>query len=328
MGQIKKDDSVVGSQQEDHGSNFRLQDLVKTIPLIKKLTFVSDPLRRTYKSLRLPLHLNEPGCWFEAASGEGKSTAVEYCRQSLLAELPSLPVFSLNEHTLPAAALRDFFIRMLSMCGHPCLSGETARLRLRLAKHLSMLAMECPLNIVVLLIDEGQAFRDIDLLILKDLSNDMERYGAGLLTFIFGEAPAMTSRVDSLMCGNNKGVALRFIGGHRLTFHPYKSISDWNSLFSEIDQQRFDCLGGRTLAEHYFRFLDISEFCFVNEVEAFWASVNKRRAKSPALNLRRIFIGFRWVILNVIKSGDGKIKRLPYSLWEDAFDYAACCNYG
>lgn len=304
----------------------RLFNLCKTVSYIKKLTFVSNPLRRIYDSIRLPLYLNEPGCWFEAGSGEGKSTAVEYCYQALLAEIPSLPVFVINEHTLPASALRAFFIRMLDMAEHSCSTGETARLRIRLAKQLCMLAYECPLKMVVLLIDEGQAFRDVDLFILKDLSNDMERFGVTLLTFVFGEAPAMSNRVSTLNSGTSKGIAERFVGGHHLNFHTYKSASDWRSLFDEIDHRPFALLNGKTVAEYYFQFCDISEFSFTSEVDDFWSAIKNAKHNNSELNLRKIFTGFRWAILHVMKASPKKLQHMPDGIWESAFSYAACCN--
>lgn len=292
-----------------------------SISIIKNLTFVTNPLKRIFKKIRLPLYLNESGCWFQAGSGQGKSTATEYCRKALLAEIPSLPIFTLNEHVLPASALRAFFIRMLILSGHLTTTGETARLRLRLAKQLAILADACPLRLVVLLLDEGQAFRDIDLFILKDLSNDMEHLGYGLLTFIFGEAPTMGDRVSALLEGKNPGIAERFVGGHQLKFETYTSEEDWLSLFSAIDRETFDIFNGKTVAQFYFKPSDVSNFRFSAETARFYEALEKIKKDGFDLNLRRIFTAIRWVILNTKKSLPSKLESLPVEIWDEAFNY-------
>lgn len=297
------------------------KDLIEYIPRIADVVYPSDPLKQIYRQIREVIYLSEPGCWFEAASGAGKSTTIEYCKNALKEEFPELPVVGISEHVLPAAALRSFFIRMLEESKAVSLTGETARLRIRLAKHLSYLGKRSRLNTIVMLVDEGQAFRDTDLFINKDLFNDVKKFGGNLLTIIFGEKPKMASRVSELLDGDNGGLAQRFVGGRQLYFSGYTTVSDWESLFKNMDDFPIDIFDGKPLAHFFFQRSDISRFKFAKSAGAFFEALRTYKDANNQVDLRKAFAGFRRVIYLNAKDPPKEIRSFGTDVWKAAFSH-------
>lgn len=100
------------------------------------LIFNSDPLKHTYRQLRIPLVIREPGCWFSAGFGEGKTSAVAYCVAALRKEFKGLPVYLINEYVLPSNELKSFFLKALQDSGHAFPDGTyMVKLRNRLSSY-------------------------------------------------------------------------------------------------------------------------------------------------------------------------------------------------
>lgn len=271
--------------------------LSRHIPTIEKLTFVSKPLKRTFSSLRLPLYLRQHGCWLSEARGDGKTRAIQYCEQALRFENPGLPVYSINQHVLPGNELRSFFYRALIKSQHISTSGTASIMRQRLASFWAELSRQSPLGQVVLLIDEGQAMRETDLTLLKDLSNDMANMSGTLQTFVFGESPKLDVQVKKFKATNAGGEVDRVFGGRKFRLHRYETLEDWESLLSEMDSGRFIELDNKSISEFFFGHVDISRFSFAKESQAFWQALNSVEKKNKGLlNLRNIFFSIRYAI--------------------------------
>jgi hypothetical protein len=198
-------------------------------PVIEPLLLTSNPLRRTYEQLRFVVYLKVPGCWLAAPHGRGKTVAIEYCAKRLKAEIPGLPVFIVNEQILPGNELRSFFIRALTESGYDKpVSSDTSLLRNRLPKHWAELSKYSPLRCVVLFLDEGQAMRELDESLIKDLSNEIVRMEGSLLTITFGESPSFEALISKRTAPPNaNGAVDRLFGGRKLLLscgHPEKVV--------------------------------------------------------------------------------------------------------
>lgn len=306
------------------------QELLLLGPIFEKLVFTSDPLRKTYEQLWLVVYLKVPGCWLAAARGRGKTIAIEYCARRLRAEIPGLPVFIINEQILPGNELRSFFIRALAESGHDKpVSRDTTALRHRLPMYWAELSRYSPIGCVVVLLDECQSMRDLDMFLMKDLSNEIARMGGSLMTIAFGESPsfeALISQKTALM--NDNGAVDRLFGGRQLKLFGYESESDWVSLFSEMDSMIFEELGNRSIAQAYFSHMDMSALRLANEAVRFCKALRMAQGRTPLIeaNLRRVFVGIRHaMVTTALKSIDKRltsITEIPIETWKEGLDFA------
>lgn len=305
--------------ETDLASDLASSNVVFSLAMVEDLVFYSPPLNRIYEQIRVPVVLRTSGCWFSDASGQGKSSAISYCAESLRSEFSQMPVFTLNLHMLPANASRSIPIRLLEMIDHKAVGGETTRIKIRLAKALAEKALRSPLRQVVLLFDEAQALRVQDLFLLKDLSNDLANRGVALLTIMFGESPKMETLVDKTHNGEDHGLAERFFV-RKLDLCSYKKLNDWEVLMEKMDECRFPELDNKTVPEAFL--VDVrngTPHRMKMEAKDLWNAVNKM--KSPSL--RRIFTGVRWWMLHAGRHLS-KAEEIPDRLWGDAMAYGAC----
>lgn len=297
---------------------------------IEKIVLASKPLRATYQQFRLPVYLKVPGCWLAASFGEGKTVAMEYCAKSLLAEIPGLPVFTLGEQVLPGNELKSFFVRALLESKHDKpVSSNATTLKNRLSRYWADLSATSPLGCVVLLLDEGQAMRDTDELLLKDLVNEISHLHGSLLIFTFGESPKFEELVDRRkMSMTRNGAVDRLYGGQQLKLYRYETEEDWASLFREMDSQKFFELGGRSISEAYFGHMNITGFKMENEAPRFLRALKmvSSKRKASGFNLRRVFVGVRHALLmTALVSVDEKLScicEISDNQWISSMRYA------
>ncbi len=291
-------DELNPSQREINSS------LMDATARLERITFNSNPLKQTYSQIRIPLVVREPGCWFSAPYGEGKTSALSYCAAALRKEFKGLPVYLINEYVLPSNELKSFLIKALRESGHALSDGTfVVKLRNRLTSYWAELSAKSPLGCVVLIIDEGQALRPTDLYVLRDLGNDIAAKNGSLHTFIFGESPKLDTLVSKYgKTGGDEalgGAFDRILGGHKLSIFGYTTLDDWKSLFIDMDNRKLAEFGNRTIREVFFGHVDSSDFLFEKQVDSFYSALKEvQKNRSGNLNLRRIFVGIRLAIFS------------------------------
>lgn len=316
---------------DSEADDFELRRYISMLgPMVEPLIFNSAPLRRTYDHLRLVIYLKVPGCWVAAPHGRGKTVAIEYCARRLMAEVPGLPVFIVNEQILPGNELRSFFIRALTESGYSKpYAKDSTNLRQRLPMYWAELSKNSPLQCVVLFLDEGQSMRPLDEGLLKDLSNQIARFGGSLLTITFGENPAFDALISRRKSSTNMdGAVDRLFGGSRLDLSCYQDESDWKSLFAEMDSTNFEELGGCTVPQAYFSHMNMQNFTLQNEAKRFCKALRKVYGASAFkdVNLRRVFVGIRHALmttaLSSINNHLSTIDSISEKAWMDALKFS------
>jgi len=297
------------------------------IAQLERVVLTSAPLERTYEGIRLPIFLREPGCWLSAPFGEGKTVAINYCARALAEEIPGLPVFVVNEHVLPGGELRSFLISALiaSRYFNPH-ATKTESLRIRLSHYWAELSEQSPLRCVVLFLDEGNAIRQEDESMLKDLGNEVFMQNGSLQTIVFGEKPSLDNLVSNRRSEIKTGATDRLWCGHKLELHLYQSRSDWESLFEKMDINVFAELDNKTIRNFFFGHLNIDDYAMKNEAGRFWVALERVKAKKRGIvNLRRIFVGIRRAILNsAISTLDANVQEfegISTQCWMEAIEY-------
>lgn len=310
-------------------------DLVYKLSLLpsalERLLFVTAPLERTYESMRLSIAIREPGCWFSASYGEGKTRAMEYCAEALAKNFPGLPVFAINEHVVPGNELRSFLVNALTVSHHEKPNSSlTDTLPNRLSRYWSELAMSSPLGCVVVLLDEGQALRRQDDSLLKDIGNEISLQGGSLYIIIFGESPSLDLLVaERLASFSITGAVDRLYAGHKLNLATYESLEDWESLFSGMENDSFDLLGNVTVSHAFFGHMDTSSYSMESEAERFFKALQSLAHidRVRYMNLRRKFVAIRHGLLSAallsVSTKTRVFGGVPEDQWRKSLIYAS-----
>jgi len=305
----------------------RIQATISNLP---DLIFETLPLENTYKRMQLPIYIREPGCWAAEPYGSGKTSAIKYCVKRIKIEFPDQAVFFVNEQVLPGNELRSFFVRALNETGVRGLSISD-KLRNLLALQWAALARKSPLRCVILFLDEGQAIRETDENLIKDLGNSIAEHGGALQTIILGESPAFDVKVAGRLKSMN-GAIERIFGGHHIKLFPYKTKADWRSLFDQMHIAKFEIMDGKTVYESLYGVSDLSTVIIEEEVHEFWLALKKLGRIANGMTLRKKFEGIRLGFLKhalsnldqygekfeIIKSEEW-IKFITYSAKADKF---------
>lgn len=267
-----------------------------TVSSLPDLVFETLPLEHTYKLMQLPIYIREPGCWAAEPYGSGKTSAIKYCVRRIRNEFPGQAVFFVNEQVLPGNELRSFFVRAIHETGGRSFSISD-KLRNLLALQWAALARKSPLRCVILFLDEGQAIRESDENLIKDLGNSIAEHGGALQTIILGESPAFNVKVAGRLKTMN-GAIERIFGGHRLKLFPYQKKDDWQSLFNQMHIAKFEIIDNKTVYESFFGLGDSSPAIIEEEVHEFWLALRKLGRISKEMTLRKKFEGMRLGFLN------------------------------
>lgn len=184
---------------------------------------------------------------------------------------------------------------------------------------------------VVLIIDEGQALRPTDLYVLRDLGNDIAAKNGALQTFVFGESPKLNTLVSKFGISTGAealgGAFDRILGGHKLSVVGYTKLSDWQSLFRDMDNRKLVEFGNKTVRDVFFGHLENSNFRFEEQSDSFYAALSKiKKDRAGNLNLRRIFVGIRRAILfaaiSAIKTNSIDPESFSVGNWLSALNYS------
>jgi len=314
------------SMSEEDKSARRMQ-LIAISARFPDLVFATLPLKMTYNHARIPIYLREPGCWGSLGFGGGKTIAIRFIRLAIIAEFPGQAVYVVDEQILPGNELRSFFVRGLEETGHAVVGMSTSdKLRNRLASVWAERARLSPLQSVILLLDEAQAIREADEMMLKDLSNRISSEGGALQVISFGESPAF----DTLVAKRRKkpnGAFDRLFGGHRIQICGYVSQADWDSLFEEMATALFESLGGKSVYQAFFQDVDFSNFDYRADAAAFYKSLRTISKDKGKPNLRRIFLGINFALfsyaMELIEKPIDKFTGVPERLWLAGLMYGA-----
>ena len=195
---------------------------------------ITAPIAELYQTVRHILLVRETGCCFTAPSGAGKTRALILLEHLLRERMPALIVIRHTTWNHQVPSIRAFFKHFLTAVGHPELRGETFDLRHRLVRRLIDLARTSQLPFIVLLIDEANAMRLEDFLFLKDIYNDLDREGIGLVTVMMGQDPDFSDVVANLRDKGKSDLISRF-ARRRQQFRAYSKVEDVASVFRQYD---------------------------------------------------------------------------------------------
>lgn len=169
------------------------------------LIFESEPMRRGYAQLRLPIMLGLGGAYSARPPGTGKTTLMHYCSMALRAQYPDLPVIEVAAHRLAPTATRSLPYRLCVAAGDESPPKTGHELRARLEMVFLNLARSSEFKRVVLMIDEGQDLGAPGFYIIKDLFNQLTAEGLALSVFVCGVAGKLYKLIQDLEANDEGG---------------------------------------------------------------------------------------------------------------------------
>jgi hypothetical protein len=284
---------------------------------------ITAPIAELYQTVRHILLVRETGCCFTAQSGVGKTRALILLEHLLRERMPELIVIRHSTWNQQVASIRAFFKHFLTAVGHPELRGETFDLRHRLVCRLIDLARVSQLPFVVLLIDEANAMRLEDFLFLKDIYNDLDREGVGLVTVMMGQDPEFSDVIAHLREKGKSDLVSRF-ARRRRQFRAFSRKEDVAGVFRQYDAAIWPPGGPQTWTQFFMPEAWQAGFRLENETTAFMEAV-KACSNQPASKIgfpaRQFFTAIRqYLVLQQHRDAPGELP--GPEAWEEALEYA------
>ncbi|SOY61640.1 ATP-binding protein [Cupriavidus taiwanensis] len=294
----------------------------------------TPPIRQAYAACKLCI-LQRRSFYISEVTGEGKTSLL----RALSAQLPSdfggsLATLDYSAANREVPSIRAFFIEVLWSIDHPKLSGETPRLKVRVCNSLEVLASTTLWNMMVLLLDEAQAFLPEDFGFLKDIHNKLVKRGSSLIVVTCGEDPDLKMKLESMQSHGPAGACADRFGLHRVRLRGYNKES-LQALLHAVDVKTWPKESGCTWAQYFFPKAVAEGYRLENDLEVFWKSfeslglvreiqvgsgVNKKMERY--LLSRRIFDALSYFVVRVADD-DFKKGSLEKEYWDAAVAHAA-----
>jgi len=179
---------------------------------------------------------------FDAVPDSGKSTAIAMAEGKIHEKFPWLPIYVVSVSNHRANAIREFFSYWVGILYN--MKGQSDMNKGTLLRRVSARMVEdataSESSIVLVFIDEAQNLVMSDLLMLKDLHNDLDRSGIRMITVSVGQRPFMERSINNALSQDRKDVVKRFLDFRRgfrdLSVDGDESGCELEKLLQSIDE--------------------------------------------------------------------------------------------
>lgn len=204
-------------------------------PMVTGLVEIPTPqIQEAYEAILVAVVKRRPALCFYGDFRVGKSYAISFIQRSLPQSFPSLPIRSViaKDHEKPTE--KALFSDLLFDLGHALhdVGGAPDR-RIRLIEHLKAMAESKASNRLLLFIDEAQNYSIKDLTRIRDLVNDIHRFGITLTIIFFGDHKLVEMRA-ALVSARRKDLLGRFFLA-QTEFRPITSVEEVQEILRVID---------------------------------------------------------------------------------------------
>lgn len=255
----------------------------------------TPPLQEAYNVIQDVIVHRDPGTCLLAHFRVGKTTAIEACVAQLNKTFPELPVgiaFA-KDHTKFTDG--TFFSDLLQDYGHAgALRGTTADRRLRWFNMVMSICHQKRSDRYLLLVDEGQNWREPQWTWLRDIANDLHKKQIRLITVTFGQTTDMQELRQRLLSRNRTDLIGRFL----LTPREFRGIRDRDELHATLDayddpqQSEYPAGTGISFSEFFMPVAYGSGWRLSMETDAMWNEFCTVAARSNQVATN---IGMNWI---------------------------------
>ncbi|BDB29150.1 AAA family ATPase (plasmid) [Cupriavidus sp. P-10] len=259
---------------ETNADGFRSPLQTGTHPLLAHETnspLWTPPIIHAYAACKLCI-LQRRSFYISEVRGEGKTSFLRALREQLANDFENnFAILSYSAANRHASSIRAYFIEFLRSVDHPTLTGETARLKARVGDTLVVLASMTLWKMVVLLLDEAQAFLPEDFGFLKDIQNELEKKGLSLTVVTCGEEPFMKNMLTTMIEKGPAGACADRFGLHRVRLRGYDKDS-LRVVLRAVDSKIWPPGSECTWTQYFFPNAFSDGFRFQNHVDDLWAA--------------------------------------------------------
>jgi hypothetical protein len=284
---------------------------------------LTEPIKELYQIVRHVLLVRETGCCFTAPSGVGKTRALMMLEHILGERIPELVIIRHTSWNHQVPSIRAFFKHFLTAVDHPELRGETFDLRRRLVCRLIDLARTHQSPFILLLIDEAGTLRLEDFLFLKDIYNDLDREGVGLVTIMIGQDPDFSDVIAHLREKGRTDLVSRF-ARRRQVLRSLSTSKDISGIFRQYDRTLWPLGSEQTWTKFFLPEACAAGFTLESQTPFFLEALRScagqplPRAGFPA---RQFFTAVRrYLTLQQHEDAPGRLP--PPDAWEEAVEFA------
>jgi len=202
--------------------------LYENHPVTKNEVAVATPaLKEAYDVIQDVIVHRDPGTSLLAAFRFGKTTAIEVVVAKLRETFPELPagIAYAKDHSNFTQGV--FFSDLLQDFDHAGALRDTAQeKRARTLNMILSQARQMHSDRYLLLVDEGQNWKEPQWTWLRDLANDLQKKHVRLITVTFGQTTDMQTLRQRLLSRNRTDLVGRFL----LTPREFRGIRDLDEL--------------------------------------------------------------------------------------------------
>lgn len=171
----------------------------------------TPPIDALYTLITEALDRRRPGVMVYGRSRLGKTTAIAYIEALLSTERPALPVFTLRCRFKRVPSETAFFSNFLAAVRHKATGGRDAeQMRQRLIHRMCEMADAKASNQILLFADEAQNLGSCEYEWLRDVHDDLQRWGKTLLVVLVGQ-PELHGQKATFQRSNSMHIVSRFM---------------------------------------------------------------------------------------------------------------------
>jgi AAA domain len=228
----------------------------------------TPPIEALYTLITEALDRRRPGVMVYGRSRLGKTTAIGYIEALLSTERPTLPVVTLRCRFKRVPSEIAFFSNFLAAVRHKATTGRDAeQMRQRLIHRMCELADTKGSNQILLFADEAQNLSSCDYEWLRDVHDDLQRWGKTLLVVLVGQ-PELQGQKATFQRSNCMHIVSRFMV-HELAFRGARDAQDCATCLQGYDLQEHPANSGWTHTRFFFPMAYAAGFRLANEGSAF-----------------------------------------------------------
>lgn len=239
----------------------------------------TPPIEALYTLITEALDRRRPGVMVYGRSRLGKTTAIAYIEALLSTERPTLPVVTLRCRFKRVPSETAFFSNFLAAVRHKATGGRDAeQMRQRLIHRMCEMADTKASNQILLFADEAQNLGGCEYEWLRDVHDDLQRWGKTLLVVLVGQ-PELHGQKATFQRSNSMHIVSRFMV-HELAFRGARDAEDCATCLQGYDLQEFPANSGWPHTRFFFPMGYAAGFRLAAEGAAIWYAFDQAHRRT------------------------------------------------
>lgn len=244
-------------------------------PVVEQKYIVPTPsIDALYERVKKIIRLKTPGAIIYAHPRFGKTYGVRYVINVLKHDFPRAVVINFGCQKKKSHSEDAFFSTLLAAVGHEgYLTGKIVRKRVRLNERIKELVDRSGHNWVVLFADEAQRLDIIEYEWLRDVHDELERWGIRMITLLIGQ-PQLLNQKSSFRMSRQTQIVSRFMIDE-MQFRGILSADDLATCLAGYDEAYFPESTKWSYTRFFFPHAHDNGLRLVNSATMLWQTFEK-----------------------------------------------------